>query len=356
MTTVVLDARDIARIIGTVGRHEVMDQVTDRLLAALRALAKGEAGHTPARGGFTREANGLGCLEWMPHHEPGKSVTLKTVAYSPGNPEHCSLPTILGTVARFDDVTGRLEALADGVVLTAIRTGAASAVASRLLARPDSRVVGLIGAGAQAVTQLHGLSRVFDIAEVLVHDVDPRHAASFPQRVGFLGLDVRIAPAQEVVAAADILCTATSVEVGAGPVFQDVEAREHLHINAIGADLPGKTELPKDLLERSFVCTDHVEQALREGECQQLGADGIGAHLADLCAEPALAHPYRSRTTVFDSTGFALEDHVALDVLLELGAELGLGTRIDIEYHPADALEVYPPLQAGDRLVGTTAG
>lgn len=356
MSTVVLDARDIARIIGTIGRDEVMDRVTDRLLVALRALANGEGGITPARDGFIREANGQGCLEWMPHHEPGKSVTLKTVAYSPGNPEHCSLPTILGTVARFDDVTGRLVALADGVVLTAIRTGAASAVAGRLLAHPESSVVGLIGAGAQAVTQLHGLSRVFDISKVLVHDIDPRHVVGFPQRVEFLGLDVQIASAAEVVAAADILCTATSVEVGAGPVFQDADVREHLHVNAIGADLPGKTELPKDLLERSFICTDHIEQALREGECQQLGADAVGAHLADLCAKPELAQPYRTRTSVFDSTGFALEDHVALDVLLELATELGLGTTIDIEYHPADALEVYPPLQAGDRRVGITAG
>jgi alanine dehydrogenase len=356
MTTLVLDARDIARIISTVGRDEVMDRITGSLLTAFRGLARGDGGDTPARGGFTREANGQGCLEWMPHHQPGESVTIKTVAYSPGNPEHCSLPTILGTIARFDDVTGRLTALADGVVLTAIRTGAASAVASRLLARPDSSVVGLIGAGAQAVTQLHGLSRVFDIGQVLVHDVDPRHLASFAQRVDFLGLDVRTAPAAEVVAAADILCTATSVEVDGGPVFQDAGLREHLHVNAIGADLPGKTELPKSLLERAFVCTDHIEQALREGECQQLGADRIGAHLPQLCAAPELAHPHRSRTTVFDSTGFALEDHVALDVMLELATDLGLGTPVDIEYHPADALEVYPPIKDDDRLVGTSAG
>ncbi|GAA2393289.1 ornithine cyclodeaminase family protein [Streptomyces coeruleofuscus] len=356
MTTLVLDAHDISRIIGTVGRDAVMDRVIDALDTAFTALAHGTGGNTPARGGFTRQSHGEGCLEWMPHHEPGNSVTLKTVAYSPGNPAHCALPTILGTVARFDDITGRLTALADGVVLTAIRTGAASAVASRLLARPDSGVVGLIGAGAQAVTQLHGLSRVFDIREVLVHDVNPRHLASFPQRVEFLGLDVRAAAAADVVAAADILCTATSVEVGAGPVFDDVDLREHLHVNAIGADLPGKTELPRSLLTRAFVCTDHVEQALREGECQQLGADGIGAHLPQLCADPATAHAQRARTTVFDSTGFALEDHVALDVLLELATELGLGTGLDIEYHPVDALEVYPPLAAGDRLAPATAG
>lgn len=84
----------------------------------------------------------------MPHHDPGRSITIKTVAYTPSNPGTFQLPTIIGSLTRYDDVTGRLLAVCDGILPTAIRTGAASAIASRLLARPDSRVLGLVGAGS----------------------------------------------------------------------------------------------------------------------------------------------------------------------------------------------------------------
>jgi ornithine cyclodeaminase/alanine dehydrogenase len=338
--TLVIGSDDVARIIDVQGRDNLMDLLIERLREAFAEMARGN-GVTPPRDGFVRCVGESGVLEWMPHHEPGRSVTIKTVAYTPRNPEELGLPTILGTVSRFDDVTGQLVAIADGVVLTAMRTGAASALASSLLAEEDSRVVGMVGTGAQAVTQLHALSRVFGIKRVLVHDLDPRHAASYSRRVAFLGLDVRTAELAEIESVADILCTATSVPVNRGPVISGTSLRPHVHVNAIGADLIGKTELPVEFLRNSLVCPDHLGQARREGECQQLPGQEVGPDLPTLCANPELAKQYRSRQTVFDSTGFALEDHVALDVLLELAVEHGIGRRIALEHLPEDALDPY---------------
>ncbi|AXG83131.1 ornithine cyclodeaminase family protein [Streptomyces paludis] len=325
-----------------VGRDAFMDEMMERLSDGFRALGEGRLATSPARSGFVRESNGTGVLEWMPHHAPGDSATLKVVGYTPSNAATSALPTIIGTVSRYDDATGRLTALADAVVLTALRTGAASALASSVLARRDSRVVGLIGTGAQAVSQLHALSRVFDIERVLVHDIDRDNADSFLIRSKFLGLDVRTAPPETIAAQADIICTATTTEVGAEPVFPDRDMLGHVHVNAIGADLPGKTELPVELLRRALVCPDHREQAVKEGECQRLAPEEIGPELATLIAEPERAEAARDTPTVFDSTGFALEDHIALDVLLGFAAQLGLGTAIEVEYHPSDALNPYP--------------
>lgn len=333
---------ELTTVLEAVGRDTLMDTMIERLHEALVDAVGGLNG-TPAREGFQRGRDDSGVLEWMPHHDPGRSVTIKIVAYTPSNPDAVGLPTILGTLTRFDDVTGGLVAVSDGVLLTALRTGAASAVASRILASPDSRVIGLVGAGAQAVTQLHALSRVFELDRVLVYDINPDHAKSFLDRVAFLGLDVRLANVREIEESCDIICTATSVPIGEGPVLPGVAVRPHAHLNAIGSDLPGKTELPVRLLRRALVCPDHIQQARREGECQQLRDTDIGPDLLTLCAHPDRAVAYRQRLTVFDSTGFALEDHVALDIILEYAAKLGVGHRVQVEFAPANALDPYAP-------------
>ncbi|WP_369359733.1 ornithine cyclodeaminase family protein [Streptomyces sp. cg2] len=340
METLVLTQQHVAKLVGDSGRDRLMDVMIERLRAAF-AADEGARGRTPAREGFLRCPGNTGIIEWMPHHQPGSSATIKTVAYTPSNPAKYRLPTIIGSLTRYDDVTGSLLAVSDGILPTAIRTGAASAVASSLLARPDSKVLGLVGAGAQAVTQAHALSRLFPLEQILVYDIDPAHAASYADRVEFLGLDVRTVGLAELEAHADIACTVTSVGVGDGPVLLGEHLQPHVHINAIGADLIGKFEVPLSVLKSAFVTPDHVAQALREGECQQLQESDLGPDLMALCAQPRLAEGLSERLTVFDSTGFALEDHVALDVLLELATEAGIGDRVRLEHLPQDALDPY---------------
>ncbi|MEU9850936.1 ornithine cyclodeaminase family protein [Streptomyces sp. NPDC047985] len=339
-TTLLLAQSDVHQILRAAGRDQVMDRMIERLHEAFVAYDTAEDA-TPARQGFLTGKERTGVLEWMPHHDSGQAITIKTVSYAPMNPARFGLPTILGTIARFDDETGHMVGLCDGVLPTAVRTGAASAVATRLLAHPDSKVVGLIGAGAQSVTQLHALSRVLDIEEVLVHDTAADHSASFAERAGFLGLDISVVPLAELEARADVICTATSVDVGQGPVLDGRNLREHVHINAIGADLPGKFEVPSQVLKNALVCPDHVEQALREGECQQLDTDGLGPSLPGVCANPRLAKGAQDGWSVFDSTGFALEDHVAFDVFHEFARQYGIGWQVQLESVPGDSHNPY---------------
>lgn len=346
--TIVLTQEHVLALIRAVGR----DRLMDALIAALDAALAGSAGGaeiSPPRDGFTLDGDGV--LEWMPHRSPGRAVTLKAVSYIPGNPARAGLPTILSTVARFDDGTGRLTHLCDGVLLTALRTGAASAVATRLFARPGAGVLGQVGAGAQAVTQIHALSRVLPLERVLVSDIEPGRAMSLADRVAFLGLDVQVVPVAVLEAEAEVICTATSVAPGAGPVLPGRAVKDDVHVNAIGADLPGKVELPPHLLHRAaLVCPDHRDQALREGESQRLAPAGLGPVLAAFCAAPDLARRYRAGITIFDSTGFALEDHVALDVFARFAAQHGIGDRITIEHLPQDCLDPYSPARADAAL------
>ncbi|MFF7751129.1 ornithine cyclodeaminase family protein [Streptomyces sp. NPDC007971] len=339
MDALVLTQRHVGKIVELCGRDLFADLVIDRLHRALAGRSRGVA---PPRAGFGRGPGDTGAIEWMPYHLPGECMTLKTVSYTPSLPTVPQyLPSLSGTLARFDDVTGRLTAVCDARLLTAVRTGAASAVASRMLALPESRVLGLVGAGAQAVTQAHALSRLFPLTEILVHDVEASHAASFRDRVGFLDLEVRRAGLAELAARADIICTATTVAVGEGPVLSAEGLQPHVHINAVGADSVGRTELPLPLLRVALVVPDHLDQARHEGECQQLSEPEIGPRLSAVCAHPERWAPYRNRTTVFDSTGYALEDHVALDVLIQMAKETGVGERMLMEHVPIDALDPY---------------
>ncbi|NDJ60670.1 MAG: ornithine cyclodeaminase family protein, partial [Chloroflexi bacterium] len=114
-----------------------------------------------------------------------------------------------------------------------------------------------------------------------------------------------------------------------------------LHINAVGSDFPGKFEIPVALLERAFVSPDFPLQALAEGECQQLSREQVGPPLFELVRHPEAHHPVREQLSVFDSTGWALEDQVSLEMMLNYARELGVGTEIEIESAFADPLNPY---------------
>lgn len=343
METRIILAEDIARLISSVGIDTLMDEMTTRLKTALQEYDDSQH-ELPIRDGFNYTDPHLGLVEWMPIMRKAHTATIKIVGYHPNNPTHSNLPSVLSTVGIYDTSNGHLLGLADATFLTALRTGAASAVASEALARADSKVVGLIGVGAQAVTQLHALSRLFPIERVLINDIDPVATQSFVSRVETLlprQVEIRSLPVDELVPACDILCTCTSVEVGEGPLFGDLEVRPWLHVNAIGADFPGKTELPLSLLQRSLVVPDFTGQAIREGECQQLRKEDIGPDLAHVSQHGDHFETGRQRLTVFDSTGYALEDHVAIEMLIEYCDELHLGLNVQLETATGDPRNPY---------------
>lgn len=343
MKTRLIRSEDLALLLHSVDLDELMDSMIAELSAAC-ANFDAQQVEVRVRDGFHYQQPHVGLVEWMPVMRVGGNVTIKTVGYHPENPVRHQVPTVLSTVGVWDTATGHMLGLADGVFLTALRTGAASAVASRVLASPDSRVLGLIGAGAQSITQLHALSRCFPLERVLVFDTDPQAMASFASRVARIcpaGVDIRPAPVDLLVQSSDIICTATSIGIGEGPLFEERETHPWLHINAVGADLPGKTELPLSLLEKSLVCPDFAAQAAVEGECQQLQPEQVGPDLVALLQAPEQWAAWQQRRTVFDSTGFALEDEAAMKLLLAYCDRYDLGVQLELEANSGDPLNPY---------------
>ena len=284
----------------------------------------------------------MGLLEWMPTHELGGPVVVKMVGYHPTNPDQRLLPSVIATTSMWDSETGHLIAIADSTLLTAIRTGAASAIATDLFAPEGPLTIGVIGLGAQAVTQLHAISRIRPIERVIGLDADADVAQTFADRVAFLGTEVVTEhSSRSLLADVDVLCTCTSVDIGAGPVVEMGPFRPWLHVNAVGADFPGKTELPVELLEQAFVVPDVLSQCLAEGECQQLPIGQIAPDLAQIVRSPERHAARRHGLTVYDSTGWAVQDAVALQLAVDLAAEHGLGTAIELELLPSDPRNPY---------------
>ena len=261
MDTIILTKDDVAEIVSRVGVHQLMDEIIDELRKTFRNFDD-DLTQVRKRDGFSYLTPFPGVLEWMPVMQVDEYAVIKLVAYNPANPVLYQMPTIVSTLSLYNVRNGHLMALTDGTFATALRTGAASAIASEVLANPNSEVIGLVGCGAQAVTQLHAHSRLFDIKRVLAYDTDDSVLASFPERCRFLDLDIQIVPRQELEEESDIICTATSVGLNAGPVIDGRNVKSWVHINAVGSDLPGKIELPLQLLNESLVCPDYRAQAV----------------------------------------------------------------------------------------------
>lgn len=340
--TLILSGDDVIRIVEKFGIDHLMDSLIERLTNAVQNFDTSKT-EIPIRSGFNYQTENPGLIEWMPVYKKGKEVVIKVVGYHPQNPDNFNLPTILSSISSYDTKTGHLIGIADGVLLTALRTGAASAVASRLLAKPESAVLGLIGCGAQAVTQLHALSRIFKFSEVLIYDIDQKSMDTFKDRIEMLdiNMDIKTSSIQDIIETSDIVCTGTSIEVGTGPLFQYRTSKPHLHINAVGSDFPGKTELPKELLLQSFVCPDFFEQAKIEGECQQLADNEISPDWVEVLQNTSDFAAIKERISVFDSTGWALEDQVVMDLFLDLAEEFNIGLEVAIENVSEDAKNPY---------------
>lgn len=349
MHTLILSATDLQQVIQEVGADQFMDELIQRLRHAFTSYEPSQT-ETPQRAGF-HYTDPTGLIEWMPIHQRGKEVLIKIVGYHPMSPSRHGMPTIASTMTVFDTSTGHLTAMLDGALLTALRTGAASAAASEWLASADSRVLGMVGCGAQAVTQIHALVRRFELNQILVYDTDPHAVESLRSRCeAFLpdSVELRNAPLASIASEADLLCTATSVDVDAGPVIDLESTKPWLHVNAVGSDLPGKIELPVAFLERSLVCPDFLQQARVEGECQQLSASQVGPSIVEVAKSPARFRSHQQRCTVFDSTGWALEDWVVVQLALELAEQIGVGERKPVEGLASDPRSPYAFLQLAE--------
>lgn len=234
----------------------------------------------------------------------------------------------------FDPQSGRASALVSANYLTGVRTGAASAIASKHLSRADSSVLGIIGAGVQAQYQLHATLAVRPIRRVYAWDPSTDNLAAFGVLVRELGLHFDAAPdCQAVAASADILVTVTPSQHA---LVERAWVRPGTHISAMGADTRGKRELDPLLVAAAALFVDEAAQAISIGECQHAYAAGLitadsfrgslGEVIAGLCDGRRTAQ----EITLFDGTGVALQDLVVADLAVRLAKQRGIGS--DVPY------------------------
>ena len=225
---------------------------------AFRRLSSGEA-EVPLRSGIIMER---GKALFMPAFLPSqRRIGVKTVTLYKDNPES-GLPMTDALITLFDSETGQPLALMDGERLTAIRTGAASGVATDLLARRDSSTAFIIGAGPQAETQLEAVAVVRELEQAYVYDIKKELAERFAKAMQTrLRLRVKAADSVKMISEADIICTVTPAEK---PVFADADLREGTHINAVGAFTPDMCEIPPDTVKRAYLAADLKEACLTE--------------------------------------------------------------------------------------------
>ncbi|WP_255151579.1 ornithine cyclodeaminase family protein [Halorarius halobius] len=254
---------------------------------------------------------------------------IKWVNVHTDNPEEFGLPTVLGTMVYSNPENAFPLAILDGTTLTRKRTGAAAAVATDHLAVPDASSLGIVGAGVQSYTQLEAIAEVRPIEEVVVSDVREEAVAAFVDRFSDR-FDVRGGSIAEA-ASCDVLSTVTPVEE---PIVSADAVGEHTHVNAMGADAPGKHELADELLADATIVIDDYEQCTHSGEINVPYGEGllddgdIYAELGQIVTDAVAGRGERDGpegVTVFDSTGLAIQDVATAHVVYEHADEKGNG-------------------------------
>jgi ornithine cyclodeaminase len=268
-----------------------------------------------------------GVIELMPVADE-TSFAFKCVNGHPGN-TRLGLPTVMAFGVVADMATGAPTLLSELTLTTAMRTAAASAVAARALARPETRCMALIGNGAQSEFQALAFHHLLGIDRLRLFDVDPAATAKLVRNLrGVPGLTIETCRSvAEAVDGSDIVTTATADKARAAILTPDMIV-PGLHLNAVGGDCPGKTELHPGVLERGRVFVEYEPQTRVEGDIQQMAPDFPVTELWRVLTGEAPGRSGPQDVTIFDSVGFALEDYAALQVMGELAAELGVGSRL----------------------------
>ena len=312
----VLDERDVRRLLP-------MAECIDAMTAALAALARGEV-HNPLRF-VVRPPDEPSLMGLMPAHRGGGAPlwSLKALTIVPGNSAR-GLDSHQGFVALFDGETGEPRALLNAGTITAVRTAAVSAVATRLLAREDVRTLAVLGTGTQARSHLEAMHAVRDFERTLVWSASGRSldgAESVPT-------------AEEAVREADVLCTVTASRE---PVIRREWLKPGVHVNAVGSSIPAARELDTATMVAASLYVDRRESTLNEaGDFlfpQREGAispDHIRAELGELVLATAPGRTSPEEITVFKSLGLAVEDLAAAEPVLARAEAEDAGTVVEL--------------------------
>lgn len=320
-----LSAEDVRRALPMADAISAMREAFTQLSSGQVTLPTRQCLETP---------DGQGSDLVMPCHSAALGMfALKTVTTFRDNPGR-GLPTVQALVILTDGATGTHLAVMDGASLTALRTGAASGLATDVLAPADAAAVAVFGAGVQARTQLEAVCCVRKIREASVYDMDPTAADQFAAEMASqLGVPVeRADTSARNLADADVVCTATS---SPSPVFAAEELSQRVHINAVGAYRPETAEIPAEVVCRARVVVDHEASALEEaGDLLCPLSQGliqpshISTELGEILLGQAPGRPPGCEVTLFKSVGVAVQDLYAAARAVENARRLGLGVEL----------------------------
>jgi ornithine cyclodeaminase len=330
----------VRELVGHVGPALFMEQLAGEIAADYRRWSEFDksarhASHSP-----------VGVIELMPTSD-GRLYSFKYVNGHPKNTgEGLLTVTAFGVLA--DVATGYPLLLSEMTFVTALRTAAISALAARHMARPGARVMALIGNGAQSEFQAVAFHHMLGIQELRLYDTDPGARVT------------ACASTAEAVRGADIVTTATADKRNAF-ILTPGMIEPGMHLNAVGGDCPGKTELHADILRRqdARIVVEFEPQARIEGEIQQLDAAAKVTELTDVLCQKRPGRLGAGEVTIFDSVGFALSDFSALRYLHRLNCELGGADVIDLIPALGDPKDLYgglaprggQPMRRGERLL-----
>ncbi len=275
-----------------------------------------------------------GDLRCMPAYLPSlKAAGVKNVNAHPGNKD---LPAVMATITLVDPNTGFPMAIMDGTHITKMRTGAGGAVAAKYLSKEDSKVAGFVGAGVQARTQLEALFIIRPtLSRIMVYDINEANMKQFAEEAR-TKYDLQVECASSVrntVEKADIVITTTPVRT---PIIKAEYIRRGTHINAIGADAPGKQELDSEILKQARIVIDNWEQASHSGEINVplseglIGREDIYADIGEIVCGKKPGRESAEQITVFDSTGLAIQDiSAASEIYRKLMSENKLTAKLE---------------------------
>ncbi len=286
------------------------------------------ASHTP-----------FGVIELMPASD-AELYAFKFVNGHPFNPARgFQTVTAFGALATVHN--GYPVLVSEMTLLTAFRTAATSAMAAKYLARPDSVVMAMIGAGSQAEFQALGIRQTTGVNRLRVYDTDARAMDKVRRNLEPFGFDVILADsAAQAMSGADIITTCTADKANATVLTADMVSAG-MHLNAIGGDCPGKTELDPAILDRADVFVEFTPQTRIEGEIQQKPDDFPVTELWQVVAGRAAGRSSAAQVTVFDSVGFAIEDFSVLRYVYDVVQGTGIARDIDLVAAPDDPKDLF---------------
>ncbi len=324
--TLILNRNEVAEVLN-------MKDSIAMVEAAFAELANGSA-DMPMRSNIKPPG---GISLYMPAYlKEMKALACKVVTVYKDNPVKYNLPTTIGKVLLQDPGSGDVICIMDGGYLTAMRTGAASGVATKFLARDEKGMtVSIFGTGVQAQMQLWAVCEVRDIKKAWAYDINPEAAQNFAKLMNEkLGIEIVIAENPDDLLQADILCAATSSPT---PIFDGAKVRAGTHINGIGSHTPNARELDTEIIKRSKFIGDSREACFNEAgdiiiplEAGEIEETHFYAEIGEVVTGKMKGRESDDEITIFKSNGLAVQDAATAKLVYDKAKEMLIGTEVEI--------------------------